>query len=416
MTQFEVNNNAQCSYGCGFYGDDVEDRQLGEEHDKDYEFVSSVYVESAEQAAAAAATAEAEREYRKPALAVEIPGIFFSDIVEEGGFLYVRYLPEYIAGVYRYVLGGAAIIATVMIMIGGVQYIFGGAGSENISKAKTRISNAAVGLVLILTAYVILAAVNPALTAFHALRLQEIDPEMFVVENYETTGYVTFDQINSIAGIVCPRVYGQASFDTIAQSFVGKVAYRMGGKGQAPPYSDEKLDFNSRPYREYCPSGNACFDCSGFANALRACAGYSLTSKSTKEIFTGAEEIESCTDTSANDIALNPGDWIGYTAEDSGDWGHVYTYIGDGKVADSHGGGREPGTAIGIYKFSALCSKLATTTYRISRISGSSRRACQTDVETGETVCEGEVQETQSVQEEEQICETDPDTGEEFCY
>lgn len=102
---------------------------------------------------------------------------------------------SYINVIYTYGLGAASIIAVVMIMIGGAQYIIGsrgGGGSEEVSKAKDRIRNAAVGLVLLLVIYAILYTVNPALTVFKTIELPKIKPSLFVegsCEDYGDKGY-----------------------------------------------------------------------------------------------------------------------------------------------------------------------------------------------------------------------------------
>jgi len=87
--------------------------------------------------------------YLTPSLNVDIPGFSFSSILERNGFLYVDFISEYINSIYNYLLGAGAIIAVVMIMIGGVQYMIG-SSVGSIDSAKKRITNAATGLVLLL--------------------------------------------------------------------------------------------------------------------------------------------------------------------------------------------------------------------------------------------------------------------------
>lgn len=110
-----------------------------------------------------------------PQLSVKIPGLTLSNPYTEDGKLTVNFLPEYIAGIYRVSLGLAAIFAIVMIMIGGAQYVIGsGTGGEAVAAAKTRITNAVTGLVLILCAYTILYVINPRLTFFDSLKIESI--------------------------------------------------------------------------------------------------------------------------------------------------------------------------------------------------------------------------------------------------
>ncbi len=113
--------------------------------------------------------------YVGPVLNVNIPTVSFSQIVQNSGYISVDYLPRYIAGLYEYLLGFAAIVTIVMIMIGGVQYVLA-SGTGNIAAAKKRMVNAVTGLVLLMFAFVILFTVNPQLTYFSALNIKFVTP------------------------------------------------------------------------------------------------------------------------------------------------------------------------------------------------------------------------------------------------
>jgi len=110
-----------------------------------------------------------------PKLNVQIPGFTedFFEVVEDGNYLNVNFLGEYVVAWYRWLIGSATIIATVMIMVGGVQYMLG-KGMGQIDSAKKRIQSAVIGLVLLLGSYVILYTVNPQLTFFEPLRVQYV--------------------------------------------------------------------------------------------------------------------------------------------------------------------------------------------------------------------------------------------------
>ncbi|MBI2050630.1 MAG: hypothetical protein HYT31_02395 [Parcubacteria group bacterium] len=82
-------------------------------------------------------------------------------------------LSQYIAGVYRLLIGLAAVFAVVMLIIAGYQWIMSGGGSDKISSAKKRIFGAAIGLMLALLSYVFLNAITPRLVA---LRLPDVSP------------------------------------------------------------------------------------------------------------------------------------------------------------------------------------------------------------------------------------------------
>ena len=78
-------------------------------------------------------------------------------------------LPEYIQSLYKFFVGIAGILAVVMIAIGGLIWLFSGGDSGKITKAKEIIVGAIVGLILVLTSYLILNTINPKLVSFAPL-------------------------------------------------------------------------------------------------------------------------------------------------------------------------------------------------------------------------------------------------------
>lgn len=104
-----------------------------------------------------------------------------------GGTTQVFNIGSYINLIYTYGLGTASIIAVVMMMIGGAQYIIGsGTGGEAVAAAKTRITNAVTGLALLFCIYIILYAVNPDLTVFKTIQMPRIKPSLFVQGSCQT--------------------------------------------------------------------------------------------------------------------------------------------------------------------------------------------------------------------------------------
>ena len=108
-----------------------------------------------------------------PNLSIDIPGVSFSNVLSKGGFLEINFLQDYIAGVYKYLLGIGTLIAIVLIMIGGLQYALA-AGTGDVKKGQERIRNAVTGLTLLLCVYLILATINPQLVIFQPLKILNI--------------------------------------------------------------------------------------------------------------------------------------------------------------------------------------------------------------------------------------------------
>lgn len=80
-------------------------------------------------------------------------------------------LPTYINALYAWLLPAASLVAVVMMMIGGLQYIMARGKSKYIEAAKTRITNAITGLVLLLSAFVLLNLIDPRFTRFQSLQV-----------------------------------------------------------------------------------------------------------------------------------------------------------------------------------------------------------------------------------------------------
>ncbi|MFA7662507.1 MAG: pilin [Patescibacteria group bacterium] len=78
------------------------------------------------------------------------------------GTVNINSLGEYIQTVYNWSIGAISIIAVVMIMIAGFQWISSAGDEKAIGGAKERIKNAIFGLVVIGVSYLLLQLVNPA--------------------------------------------------------------------------------------------------------------------------------------------------------------------------------------------------------------------------------------------------------------
>lgn len=112
-----------------------------------------------------------------PKLNVAIPGLVFANqLGESGGFLTIPFFGQYIAAVYRYLVGISAVVAAVMIVYGGFLYIVGSAVPQ-IKRGKEIMSDAIIGLVLLLGSYLILNTINPDLLNLSPLRIRPITTE-----------------------------------------------------------------------------------------------------------------------------------------------------------------------------------------------------------------------------------------------
>lgn len=78
---------------------------------------------------------------------------------------------SYIGGMYKFLVGIAALAAVFMIMIAGYRWLFAGGNSGAIDDAKTRIKGAIAGLAIALLSYSILNLINPELVS---LKLENV--------------------------------------------------------------------------------------------------------------------------------------------------------------------------------------------------------------------------------------------------
>ena len=78
---------------------------------------------------------------------------------------------KYIKAIYMYATGIVGILATVVLMFGGISWIAAGGNAQRIDNAKSWISAALTGLFLAMGSYMILNTINPKL-----IELQPIDP------------------------------------------------------------------------------------------------------------------------------------------------------------------------------------------------------------------------------------------------
>ncbi|OGM00743.1 hypothetical protein A2480_02710 [Candidatus Uhrbacteria bacterium RIFOXYC2_FULL_47_19] len=122
-----------------------------------------------------------------PPLSINIPTIRFSNVVvnnENGNrTIDISWLAEYISGMFRYAIPVAAVLAVVMMMIGGLQWLTSAGDSGRVGAAKKRIIGAAIGLALLLGSYLLLYTINPNLVSLRALRIETVIGDPYSVPN-----------------------------------------------------------------------------------------------------------------------------------------------------------------------------------------------------------------------------------------
>ncbi len=119
----------------------------------------------------------------RPALTIPIPDVNFTKYTsrQDGTTKYIDipWLAQYVNGVYKYAFGFAGLLATVMCMIGGFQYLTAGGDAARVTAGKKRITDALVGLVLVAGANAILRLVNPELVSPAVLSVLNVEKKVF---------------------------------------------------------------------------------------------------------------------------------------------------------------------------------------------------------------------------------------------
>jgi len=100
----------------------------------------------------------------------------------------VKNLSCYLSGFYRYFAGVAGILATVMIMYGGVQYVISFGNPSRLQTAKDTIFSALIGLVITLGSYIILYTINPNLVTL------ELPSTASISTQFQGTNWCLTDQ------------------------------------------------------------------------------------------------------------------------------------------------------------------------------------------------------------------------------
>jgi hypothetical protein len=118
-----------------------------------------------------------------PTLQIPIPGVpgltNFAKVEIKGPegerYVYIPWISQYIAAIYGWAMGIVGILATVMILWGGIIYLTAGGIPERISTAKDYITSAIAGLLLAFGSYLLLYTINPSLVKFGAMKIAVVE-------------------------------------------------------------------------------------------------------------------------------------------------------------------------------------------------------------------------------------------------
>lgn len=125
-------------------------------------------------------------------------------------YYYAKDLGTYLAGFYKFFVGIVGILAAVMILYAGVQWVLAAGNQTRIQGAKNIIFSAVIGIVIAFTSYLLLYLLNPALINYDNLSASLATVKITGIEQDLGKGCGTF--IDELAmpkrdPIVCTQLY-----------------------------------------------------------------------------------------------------------------------------------------------------------------------------------------------------------------
>ncbi len=255
---------------------------------------------------------------------------------------------KYFNILFNIAIGLAGALAVVMIVVGGIQWM----GSESIfgkTEGKERVVSAILGLLIAVGSYTLLNTINPDLLGKSGLNIKQVAIQL--VGDVNSPVPINLAKKNTkTLGIKCGGKGGYSAIPSIVNSFENKMTYSQDiPKGQ--------LGADGKTIK---------LDCSGFVDTVLICSGLDITkigiNGGTVDIFgiSKAEKVNKKTimvssidgkvTGSINGKSLKIGDLVGWPPQDDEKRnGHVMIYVGNGRVADSHGPTDVVGRALGEF-------------------------------------------------------------------
>lgn len=141
-------------------------------------------------------------------------------------------LGNYINTFYLWAIRAVTVLAIFMVMLAGIRWITANGNASTIGTAKSQMTDAIVGLILILCANLILNTINPALTTLKPIQVQQIQKIEFEKPELDP-GESSQDALHPPSAGTITRIfvhYSESSFGDAAQ-------IDQWHRNATPPYS-----------------------------------------------------------------------------------------------------------------------------------------------------------------------------------
>jgi len=166
----------------------------------------------------------------------------------------------YIKAIYNYAMGIVGILAALALMIGGVIYLTSTGNATRISEAKSWITGALTGMLIMFTSYVLLNEVNPDLVGFKSIKLSVVEDTFNLPEEAQIEGPTS---ISSSHGVPLFRQCSEEG-KKIVYNEKNKICPSNGGK------DEKKYGTQANPVSPYNGNPNLCTSGCGVLSTFMA--------------------------------------------------------------------------------------------------------------------------------------------------
>jgi hypothetical protein len=179
---------------------------------------------------------------------------------------------EYVRAIYKYAIGIVGILASVVLMFGGILWIVAGGNAERVGNAKSWIGASLTGLILVLCSYTILKTVNPNLVSFQPIGIKKVDNNSSKDEkcpygeivHYELSGSSPTQKcINKCNGIDNKLLYKIEGSETDYCCNCGS-GYCQMSNGECIPVAKKIEDCKNKGGKAFCSDKDCNISCSYF--------------------------------------------------------------------------------------------------------------------------------------------------------
>ncbi len=223
---------------------------------------------------------------------VTLPGVTTEGVAVSMG--------AYLAGAMKFVVALAGLIAILMAIIGGTQYVAAGISPNAKSDAKEQIFGSLIGLALILTSYLLLNSINPKLVSFNLA----LPPVKSPVVSQSATGPTNSQGLsvagcadcNIVAGLFPQKAPGagcaSGNVCQVHSSVAGKlVAFNTALVAAGVTWQATEMWPPTRSHRDPCHQAGTCIDAALRMNSLTAAGVKTFIEEATRAGLNAVYEV-----------------------------------------------------------------------------------------------------------------------------